>query len=74
MRLFGWVDNHHYFDFCTLMERVWRARVAKNPKTARAERSLAEFHRQYPEHVVNLAQWRLQRARRVATEQKRITK
>lgn len=66
MKFFTWVNNHHYFDWCSLMERIWRARVAKNPKTARAERSLAQFHAQHPEHVVNLAQWRINRARRRA--------
>lgn len=60
------INNHHYFDWCALFERTWRARVAKNPKTAKAERSLAEFHKQNPGHVVNLAQWRLNRARRRA--------
>jgi hypothetical protein len=67
MKLFTWVNNHHYFDWCALMERIWRARIAKNPKSARAERSLSEFHRQYPDHVVNLAQWRINRERRRAS-------
>jgi hypothetical protein len=66
MKLFSWVNNHHFFDWCALMERTWRARVARNPKTAKAERSLAEFHRRYPDNTVNLAQWRLNRARRRA--------
>jgi hypothetical protein len=59
------IDNQHFFDWCQLFEGIWRARVKANPKTAQAERSLAKFHAQQPDHV-NLAQWRLNRARRRA--------
>lgn len=65
-------DIAHYFEWCRLLEKQWRARVARNPKSAKAERSLAEFHRQNPEHVINLAQWRIQRARRKALEAARL--
>lgn len=57
-------DLHHYFDWCLAIEKAWRARVRINPKTAKAERSLAAFHARYPDHAVNLAQWRINRARR----------
>jgi hypothetical protein len=60
------INNHHYFDWCALIENIWRSRVAKNPKTAKANKSVAEFHRLNPDHVVNLAQWRINRARRQA--------
>lgn len=58
------VDNHHFFNWCTLIERMWRARVAKNPKTKRAEESLQRFHAQQPEKVVNLAKLRIARGLR----------
>lgn len=60
------IDNHHFFDFCKLLDGVWRARIAMSPKGKRAEESLAKFHAQNPAPVVNLAQWRMNRARRRA--------
>lgn len=57
----------HYFEWCSLLEKQWRVRVRINPKTAKAERSLAVFHAKYPSHVVSLAQWRINRARRRQT-------
>jgi hypothetical protein len=62
-------DLAHYFEWCRLIEKQWRARVRVNPKTAKAERSLAKFHASYPSHVVNLAQWRIERARRQRRDQ-----
>jgi hypothetical protein len=66
-------DIAHYFEWCRLVEKQWRARIRTNPKTAKAERSLAEFHASYPAHVVNLAQWRLNNARRRHLEAGRTT-
>jgi hypothetical protein len=60
------VDNHHYFNWCALLERLWRSRVAKNPKTQRAEESLAKFHAQHPDNVVSLAKLRIARGLRTA--------
>lgn len=57
------IDNHHFFDWAKLIERIWRARIAKNPKTQRAEESLRKFHAQEP---INLAKRRIERARRRA--------
>lgn len=58
------IDNHHFFDWCKLLDGAWRARIAMSPKGKRAEESLAKFHAQNPSPVVNLAQWRINRARR----------
>lgn len=66
MKLINWLDNHHYFDWCKLLDGAWRARIAMSPKGKRAEESVAKFHAQNPGAVVNLAQWRLNRARRRA--------
>lgn len=60
------IDNHHFFDWCKLLDGAWRARIAMSPKGKRAEESLARFHAQNPGPVVNLAQRRLNRARRRA--------
>lgn len=60
------INNHHFFDWCKLLDGVWRARIAMNPKGKRAEESLAKFHARNPGPVVNLAAWRLRRARRQA--------
>jgi hypothetical protein len=58
------VDNHHFFNWCSLIEKMWRTRVAKNPKTQRAEESLAKFHAKYPSNVVNLTTLRIARGLR----------
>lgn len=50
------------FRFESWYEKLWRARVRKNPKEARAQRSLAEFHAAHPDHVVSLAEYRRRRA------------
>jgi hypothetical protein len=49
-----------------LMERIWRARVKKNPKEAQAQRSLAAFHAANPDNVTSLREWRMRRARQKA--------
>jgi hypothetical protein len=50
------------FRFDALIERIWRARVRKNPKEAKAQRSLAAFHKKYPT-VISLAEYRRNRER-----------
>jgi hypothetical protein len=57
-------DLSHYFDFCALIERRWRALVERNPKTREVNRKLDAWHRQH--EPVNLAQIRIERARRRA--------
>lgn len=62
-----WTDLHHYFDWCALQESWWAASVAANPKTRAVNEKLAEWHAENPDKAVaNLAQLRMNRARRKA--------
>lgn len=59
------VDVEHYFQWCDLQEKQWRERVQRNPKTVAVDLKLARWHRENPDRaVVNLAEWRMRRARR----------
>jgi hypothetical protein len=51
------------FRFDALIERIWRARVRKNPKEAKAQRSVAAFHKANPDNVTSLREWRMRRDR-----------
>lgn len=62
MRFGHYADWGHYEESCSLVEKVWRARVALSPKAKRAEKSLVKFHAQT--NVVNLAKRRIDRERR----------
>lgn len=62
MRFGHYADWAHYEESCSLVEKVWRARVARSPKAKQAEKSLAKFHAQT--NVVNLAKRRIDRERR----------
>jgi hypothetical protein len=64
MRFGHYADWAHYEESCSLVEKIWRARVARSPKAKRAEKSLAKFHTQ--SNVVNLAKLRIARERRRA--------
>jgi hypothetical protein len=64
MRFGHYADWVHYEESCSLVEKVWRARVMRSPKAKLAEKSLAEFHAQT--NVVNLAKRRIARERRCA--------
>lgn len=56
----------HYFDWCSLQERFWADQVKRNRKTTRVNEKLNRWHAENPDaSVVNLAQWRIARARRV---------
>lgn len=58
-------DLSHYFDWCSLIEKRWRARVNVNPKTTQVNKKLREWHAKNPDTSgVNLAQWRINRARK----------
>jgi hypothetical protein len=58
---------HHYFDWCALVEKQWRAKVNINPKTNKVNNKLREWHRKNPDgQVVNLAQRRIQRGQKAA--------
>jgi hypothetical protein len=59
-------DNHHYFDWCSLFVKLWQKKVQANPKTKAVNEKLDLWHRQNPHEVVNLARWRINRARRRA--------
>lgn len=61
------MNNEQYFRECDLLERIWRCRVERNKKTTEVNRKLDIWHRQNPDRAVtNLAQWRIERARRQA--------
>jgi hypothetical protein len=64
MRFGHYANWDHYEESCSLVEKVWRARVRLNPTSRAAEKSLAKFHAQ--SNVVNLAKQRISRARRPA--------
>lgn len=61
MRFGHYADWAHYEESCSLVEKVWRARVVLSPKAKQAEKSLAKFHAQ--SNVVNLAKRRIARER-----------
>jgi hypothetical protein len=68
----NFTDNSHYFDWCGLVEKLWRQRVEANPKTKDVNEKLATWHAKNPDPVViNLAQRRLERARRQAATRQR---
>ena len=60
------IDNHHFFDWCSLFQKMWSNRVQKNPKTRAVNEKLDLWHRQNPSEgpIVNLAAWRIRRAQR----------
>ena len=63
-------DNHHYFDWCALTEKLWRQRVNANKKTWAVNEKLAVWHAKNPDgEVINLAKWRIQRGQK-ATRQR----
>jgi hypothetical protein len=65
-------DLHHYFDWCSLIEKRWQQSVQANAKTKDVNEKLERWHAANPDPVViNLAQRRLERARRQATTRQR---
>lgn len=62
------IDFQHYFDFCAVIEKRWRARMSMRPKVRAVNQKLAAWHAKNPSNgpVVSLAKWRLDRARRQA--------
>jgi hypothetical protein len=73
MKAPGFLDNHHYFDWCSLLVKLWQKKVQANPKTKAVNEKLDLWHRQNPSDgpVVNLAAVRMERARRKRLEKVR---
>jgi hypothetical protein len=66
-------DLHHYFDWCSLTEKRWAAAVQANPKTKDVNEKLERWYAANPDPVViNLAQRRIERARREAATRQRV--
>jgi hypothetical protein len=75
-------DIAHFFEWCRLTEKQWRARIASSAKGKRAADSLARWHAENPDEpalpaetlgritkerrVISLAAVRTERARRQA--------
>lgn len=58
-------DLHHYFDWCSLIEKGWSLSVSRNPKTIAVDEKLARWHEANPDKAVaNRAHIRMERIRR----------